>query len=195
METIDLQFYLAASAAKHSHLCPRQVLGVRLALAGLKALGLALPRVDKRLFTIVEIDGCFSDGVSAVTGSSVGHRTLRVEDCGKVAVTMVDSVTEIAVRISPQIDVRQRVAKYAPGEERPYFAQLTGYQVMPDNELLDILPVQLHPDVKSLISLPGLRAVCQICGEEIFNEREIIRDGQVLCRSCAGFAYYRSLTK
>ncbi len=195
MELIDLQVYLAASAAKHSHLCPRQVLGVRLALAGVNALGLTVPCSDKRLMAIVETDGCFSDGVSAVTGSSVSHRTLRVEDYGKVAVTLVDTISELAYRLSPQTDVRQRAGAYAPGEDRPYFAQLTAYQFMPDEELLDIKPITLHPDVKSLISLPGSRAVCEKCGEEILNERQVILDGQVLCRACAGFAYYRLVGK
>lgn len=195
MELINLQVYLAASAAKHSHLCPRQVLGVRLALAGVNALGLVAPSRDKRLMAIVETDGCFSDGVSAVTGSSVSHRTLRVEDYGKVAVTLVDTITEMALRVSPQIDVRRRVGKYAPGEDRPYFAQLTAYQFMPDSELLDIKPVELHPDVKSLVSLPGVRAVCEKCGEEILNERQVIQNGLVFCLACAGFAYYRTPTK
>ncbi len=191
MEMANLQMYLAASAAKHSHLCPRQVLGVRSALAGVNALGMVIPSGDKRLLAIVETDGCYSDGVAVVTGSSVGHRTLRVEDYGKVAVTLIDALTEQAIRVSPQIDVRLRVAGYIPGEERPYFAQLYGYQVMPDNELLDVRPVLLDPGVKWLVSLPGLRAVCEQCGEEILNEREVHRDGKTLCRACAGFAYYR----
>jgi formylmethanofuran dehydrogenase subunit E len=195
MELIDLQMYLAVSAAKHTHLCPRQVLGVRLALAGVNALGLAAPAGDKRLMAIVETDGCFSDGVSAVTGSSVSHRTLRVVDFGKVAVTLVDTVTEVAFRVSPQIDVRERVGMYAPGENRPYFAQLTAYQSMPDDELLDLRPVELDPDVKSLVSQAGMRAACEKCGEEILNERQVIQNGMVLCQACAGFAYYRTPAK
>jgi formylmethanofuran dehydrogenase subunit E len=190
IEMEQLREYLAASSAKHSHLCPRQVLGVRLALAGVGALGLVLPRTDKRLLAIVESDGCFSDGVAVVTGCSVGHRTLRVEDYGMVAATFVDTLTEYAVRVSPQIDVRQRASAYARGEDRIYFAQLSGYQIMPDDELVDIRPVHLHPSVKTLLSLPGIRAICERCGEEITNERQVIRDGQVLCRVCAGPAYF-----
>jgi hypothetical protein len=29
-----------------------------------------------------------------------------------------------------------------------------------------------------------------VCGEEIINEREVHRAGDVLCRGCAGEAYY-----
>ena len=31
---------------------------------------------------------------------------------------------------------------------------------------------------------------CEGCGEEIINEREIVRAGRTLCRSCAGAGYY-----
>ena len=34
---------LQQSSARHDHLCPRQVLGVRIGLAGLDALGLSAP--------------------------------------------------------------------------------------------------------------------------------------------------------
>lgn len=193
METRDLKLYLAATSVRHSHLCPRQVLGIRLALAGTNALGLVVPCFDKLLLTIVESDGCFSDGVCVVTGSSVGHRTLRVEDYGKAAITLVNTLTGISIRVSPKIGVRQRAHLYAPGEDRPYFAQLYGYQVMPDAELVNIQPVELYPDVNTLISQPGMRAVCEICGEEIINGRQVIQDGQVLCRACTGLAYYHDL--
>jgi formylmethanofuran dehydrogenase subunit E len=31
---------------------------------------------------------------------------------------------------------------------------------------------------------------CDRCGEEITNEREVLRDGETLCRACAGERYY-----
>ena len=77
---IDLQAILQVSSARHKHLCPRQVLGARIALAGAAVLRLELPRTDKRLLVIVETDGCFADGVEVATACTVGHRTLRVEE-------------------------------------------------------------------------------------------------------------------
>ena len=50
-----------------------------------------LPQTDKRLYTFVETDGCFADGVMVATGCSLGHRTLRLIDYGKVAATFVDT--------------------------------------------------------------------------------------------------------
>ena len=105
---------LQKSSRDHSHLCPRQILGVRLAMLGMKALGFDAPPPKKRLLIIVETDGCFADGVIAVTDCTVGHRTLRVKDYGKTAAVFVDTVTGQAVRVAPALDVRQKAYAYAP---------------------------------------------------------------------------------
>lgn len=187
----DIERYLETSAEEHNRLCPRQVLGVRTALGGARALGMDVPREDKELLVIVETDGCFVDGVQAVTGCTVGHRTLRVEDYGKVAATFIRVETGDAVRVFPQLDVRQKAFDYAPERERRYFAQLEGYQVMPDSELLSIRPVKLATPLEEIVSRPGVRVNCDLCGEEIINEREISHDGLTLCQACYGPAYYQ----
>jgi len=191
MNSPFLSEILALSSARHSHLCPRQVLGARIGLAGGAALGLALPRADKRLLVFVESDGCFADGVEAATGCALGHRTLRLADYGKIAAVFVDTQTEQAVRLAPRLDVRERAWAYAPGEKRHYFAQLQGYQVMPAEELLSIQPVTLAMPVAQIVSKPIVRTNCDRCGEEIINEREVKQDGRILCRNCAGMGYYR----
>ena len=168
---ISLNEILKISASRHSHLCPRQVIGARIALTGAQAVGLELPVLNKRLLVILETDGCFADGIEAATGCSVGHRTLRIEDYGKIAATFVDCKQGKAVRVAPLLDVRKRAAAYAPGEPRPYFAQLSAYQVMPDAELLSIQEVYLNGSVEELVSRPGVRVSCDLCGEEIINGR------------------------
>ena len=188
---MDIQPILEKSARDHSHLCPRQILGVRLGLLGLKALGFETPPAKKRLLVIVETDGCFADGVTAATDCTVGHRTLRVEDYGKTAAVFVDTITGQALRIAPVLDVRQRAYAYAPGESRHYFAQMQAYQVMPDDEMFTIVPVVLNTPITSIISRPGVRVNCDVCGEEIMNEREIRHEGFTTCRSCAGSGYYQ----
>lgn len=191
----DLSAILAASSARHSHLCPRQVLGARIGLAGGLALSLDLPRTDKQLLVFVESDGCFADGVEVATGCTLGHRTLRLEDYGKIAAVFVDVTSERAVRVAPRLDVRERAYAYAPGERRHYFAQLQAYQVMPDDELLAIQPVALATPVAEIVSRPIVRTNCERCGEEIINEREVVTGGQTLCRCCAGPGYYRPLAE
>jgi formylmethanofuran dehydrogenase subunit E len=183
---------LEKSMQDHDHLCPRQILGVRIGMAGMKTLGFAEPPKKKELLVITETDGCFVDGVIAATGCTVGHRTLRVEDYGKVAVTFVDTKTGRAVRVSPALDVREKAYAYADHEPRHYFAQLQAYQIIPDDELLTIREVALRTPVKDIISRPGVRANCDVCGEEVINDRQIQHDGLNLCRSCAGEGYYHS---
>ncbi|MFQ5436353.1 MAG: FmdE family protein [Anaerolineae bacterium] len=191
---------LAESSARHRHLCPRQVLGARMGLLGLRVLGFIepdyLPRFDnekKRLLTIIETDGCGASGVAAATDCHVGRRTLRVLDYGKMAITMVDTRTEQAVRIIPRLDVRESVYRYAPDARSHWHAYLEGYQIMPDGELLQAQPVVLTQSITEIISRPGVRVNCEICGEEIINEREIIQDGRLLCRHCAGDVYFRRI--
>ena len=186
----ELSHLLEIAAAGHSHLCPRQVLGVRIGLAGVAALQAPAAGIPLRLLVILETDGCFVDGVGAATGCTVGKRSLRIEDYGKVAATFVNMHSEQAVRVAPRVGVRQRAYAYAPGESRHYVAQLQGYQAMPDEELLTIQPVRLVRSVAEIMSRAGLRVDCALCGEEIINEREVYRAGMVLCRACAGASYY-----
>ena len=186
----SLSEILQKSSARHEHLCPRQVLGARIGLAGLAALGLEAPISKTTALVIIESDGCFADGVEAATGATVGHRTLHVNDFGKVAATFADVKTGSAVRISPALDARERALMYAAQEPRHYFAQLQGYQIMPEAELLRCQEVTLHPSLNELISKPAVRTTCDYCGEEIINEREIVLDGITLCRTCANEGYY-----
>lgn len=188
MKTLDA--VLSDCTALHRRLCPRQVLGARVGLLAGGLLGLDVPQVDKRLLAIVETDGCFVDGVSAATGCAVGRRTLRIEDFGKVAAVFVDTRSERAVRIAPQLDVRQRAQHYAPEAHNRWEAQLLGYQRMPDEELLGYQWVVLHTAVAALVSQAGVRVNCDACGEEIINHREVVRQATILCRACAGEAYY-----
>ena len=183
---------LEASAALHSHLCPRQVLGVRMGMRAAVELGLPLPQTgkNKRLFTFMETDGCAADGVSVATGCWVGRRTMRIMDFGKVAATFVDTVTGDAVRIFPHPACRENAKRHAPPHLRRWHAMLQAYQTMPDEELLVVQPVVLSVSLQAILSRPKVRTVCDRCGEEIINEREVWVAGQCLCRACAGEAYY-----
>lgn len=189
--TTTLDDLLATSAALHQHLCPRQVLGVRIGLLAGRLLDVEVPHSDKRLLTIVETDGCAADGVAVATGCWVGRRTLRVEDCGKVAATVIDTLTTRAVRIVPSFESRSLAPAFAPGATDRWEAQLVGYQQMPDDLLLTWQAVELVSPLAVILSHPGARSICARCGEEIINERERIIAGESVCRSCAGDAYYR----
>jgi formylmethanofuran dehydrogenase subunit E len=181
---------LKGTAALHRHLCPRQVLGVRMGMLAGRRLGLELPQTNKRLFVFMETDGCAADGVSVATGAWVGRRTMRIVDFGKVAATFADTATGLAVRIHPHPESRRRAAAAAPEAPDRWHAQLLGYQRLPDEDFLVAEPVALAVDLGALISHPGSRSVCSECGEEIINGREVERAEGVVCRACAGESYY-----
>lgn len=190
MNEKKLKRLLEISSERHNHVCPRQVLGVRMGMHAGEVLGLELPQADKRLYTFIETDGCALDGVSAATGCYVGRRTMQVLDFGKVAATFVDTHTGKAVRIVPHPDVRKAIYDYVGGQKNRWHTYLQAYQVMPVEDLLLVQPVQLTVSMEAIISREDARAVCDACGEEIFNEREVLLDGRTLCRSCAGQSYY-----
>ena len=181
---------LSELGALHPRLCPRQVLGTRIGLEAGEALGLDLPRADKRLFTFVETDGCFADSVSVATGCWLGHRTLRLVDHGRTAATFVDTSTGRAVRIWPHPDARLRACDLEPDAPSRWHAQRDAYRIMPSSELLEVRPVTLRVDLDALISRNGRRVVCERCGEDVVNDRQV-SDEPPLCRHCAGDSYYR----
>ena len=191
---LDLQTFLNETATQHrDHLCPRQVLGVRMGMYAGELLGLDLPQSDKRLFAFVETDGCLVDGITAATRCSCGHRTMRLMDYGKTAATFVDTLTHRAIRILPSPGSRTRALEYSLDAPDRWHAQLKAYQIMPSEELLVAQPVELTISLDAMISRHGMRVVCERCGEDIINERGIKRNNQILCRACGGDSYYEPI--
>lgn len=194
MTTFDLTTYSEALLRLHNHICPRQILGVRMGLYGASLLNITVPQQDKRLMAFVELNGCFADGVAVATGCTLGHRTLYLMDYGKTAVTLVDSETNAAVRLAPRSDSRCRAALLCPEAKSKWHAYLDAYQQLDDADLFTVQFVTLSFDLAKLISKAGQRVNCEACGEEIINEREVRQDGRLLCRACAGDTYYRVAT-
>jgi formylmethanofuran dehydrogenase subunit E len=178
--------YIEPLSELHRVLCPRQVLGVRIALLGCCALEVPFPQLDKRTLVLTEIDGCFADGLSVVSGCSVGHRTLRVVDFGKIAATFVDTQSGEAVRVWPRAGVRRAACSFADGETRRWYAQRLGYARMPDADLLCVSSVPVPPELDALRGAWHTRTVCSRCGEDVLNGRHLTVNGMDLCRGCAG---------
>jgi len=170
------------------------VLGARMALHASELLKLDIPRDDKRLLVIAETDGCAVDGLIAATGCRIGNRTLRILDFGKVAATFTDTSTETSIRIFPSPQARRLAFEYAPDACNRWESMLLGYQTMPASELFVAQPVQLDTPLVDILSRAGRKAICDLCGEEIINGREMIKDGHVFCRACVGDGYYHLQT-
>ena len=190
-----LEEYMALAAQNHGHMCPGQVLGLRMAMLGLKSLAIDDPaKYRKRLVTLVEIDRCATDAVSLVTGCRLGKRSLKFLDFGKVAATFVDLETHRAVRIVARDDSREKAKAMFPELAEPARQQLEAYQVMDDKDLFILKRVRVKLKPEDLPGRPRLRVTCEQCGEGINDGRERRVGGRVLCRSCAGESYYEGVT-
>jgi formylmethanofuran dehydrogenase subunit E len=185
-----LEEYLQLAEQAHGHLCAGQVLGVRLAMHGLKQLGIEDPVKDrKRLVTYVEIDRCVTDAVALVAHCRLGKRALKFYDWGKVAATFVDLQTRRAIRVAAKESSKRRAKEMFPELDKEA-GQQRAYASLPDEELFDTQWVQVEVREEDLPGYKGPRVVCAECGEGINFKREVLRDGRTLCRACAGERYY-----
>jgi formylmethanofuran dehydrogenase subunit E len=75
-----------------------------------------------------------------------------------------------------------------------WHAYLEAYKILPDTELFKVEEIALSFSVQEVLSRPGWRVNCDVCGEEIINEREVECAGQTLCKVCAGETYYAVLS-
>ncbi|HWQ54023.1 MAG TPA: FmdE family protein [Bryobacteraceae bacterium] len=186
--------YVELARETHGHICAGQILGLRMALYGVRLLGLDDPAGQdrKRLVTFVEIDRCATDAIPVVTGCRLGKRALKFRDFGKMAATFCDLRENRAVRLAARESSRERARQMYPEIPEKNFQQMRAYREMADEELFEHqwVRVRLGPE-----DLPGFkgRATCEECGEGISFHREIVRDGRVLCRPCAGERYYELL--
>src|SRR5947208_7337296 len=129
-----LDEYLRDAEQAHGHLCAGQVLGVRLAMAGLAKLGIDDPQGKdrKRLVTFVEIDRCATDAVAVVTGCRLGKRALKFRDWGKMAATFVDVTTAKAVRIAAKESSKALARSMHPEIPTKNEQQMLAYREMRD---------------------------------------------------------------
>jgi formylmethanofuran dehydrogenase subunit E len=187
--------YLEDAERAHGHLCAGQVLGVRMAMLGLIRLGIDDPVRDrKRLLTFVEIDRCATDAVAVVTGCRLGKRALKFRDWGKVAATFVDLATQRAIRVAAKESSKALARSLHPALASKNQQQMAAYREMPDQDLFDEMWVEVDLAPEDLPGYKSERAVCAECGEGIQFKREVVRDGVLLCRACAGESYYRAVS-
>jgi formylmethanofuran dehydrogenase subunit E len=176
----------------HGHLCPGQLLGVRMSLLGCKSIGIDDPKgADrKKLIVWVEIDRCMADAVSAVTGARLGRRSLKFVDYGKVAATFFNSESREAVRVVALDSSRTLADIRFPEVESRKERQMRAYMSAKDNDLFKVERVAVNYRPNDAPGQPTSRVVCDRCGEGINDGREIFRDGKCVCRPCAGESYY-----
>jgi len=184
---------LEESAKIHGHLCPGQVVGVRMAILGCKLIGLDNPKSRdqiKQLLVYVEMDRCTADAVAYVTGVKLGRRSLKFMDYGIMAATFVNLSNEKSFRIISTEESRDLCDVYAPEVDGKSQRQLSAYKRMPDSVLFRVQKV--HVPISDL-DLPGptrQKIACSQCGQIIRDGREIVKEGQPICKPCSGNCYF-----
>ena len=197
---LSLEEYLREAELAHGHLCAGQVLGGRLAMLGLEKLGIEDPRGKdrKRLVTFVEIDRCATDAIGVVTGCRLGKRALKFRDWGKMAATFVDlgtkdGATGKAIRIAAKESSKALARSMHPEIESKNQQQMLAYREMEEDDLFTTQWVKVELPAEEFPGYKGERIVCAECAEGINFRREVIRNGRVLCKACAGEQYYETL--
>lgn len=190
---LNFENLLEESVKTHGHLCPGQVLGIRMSMLGLKLTGIDDPkgRDRKKLIVYVEIDRCATDAIQSATGCCLGKRSLKYLDYGKMAATYVNIETGKAVRILAKDEAKDRAKNYFPDIEDKYKCQLEAYKIMPDDELFACTDVKVEIPEEDMPGRPLRRVVCEKCGEHVQDKRDVTIDGKLLCKSCAEGAYYK----
>lgn len=191
----DFENLLAESVKTHGHLCPGQVLGVRMSILGLQTVEITDPKGKdrKNIMVFVEMDRCATDAVQSVTGCSLGHRTMKFLDYGKMAATYLNLKTGRAVRVLAKEESRQKAKDLFPEKNGKYEAQAEAYKIMADSDLFEVMEVAVSLKEEDMPGRPLRRVRCDSCGEAVQDLRERIISGRTLCRSCADGAYYSIL--
>jgi formylmethanofuran dehydrogenase subunit E len=205
MQTFDA--LLREAEIAHGHLCAGQILGVRMAMLGCRLLGVEDPRQAdrKRLVTFIEIDRCATDAIGVVTGCRLGKRAIKFRDWGKMAATFVDLASPLppegdtpvykGVRIAALESSKQRARDLYPHIENKNQQQMLAYRELPNEDLFheEWVAVPIHP--REMPGYKSARISCEICGEGINYDRQLLHDGKTLCQACASpeSRYYRPL--
>lgn len=185
MESFD-ELLVKAEAA-HGHMCPGQILGVRVAMLGLSRLGIDDPRgADrKRLIAYIEIDRCATDAIGMVTGCRLGKRSLKFRDWGKMAATFVDLESNRGIRIVALEDSRELAQELYPHVEGKKAQQMAAYHELTNEQLFREQWVRVRPQPSELPGYRGGRFLCPRCSEGVNFGRFTEVKGERLCLTCA----------
>jgi len=189
----QLEALVAASSRTHGHLCPGQVIGVRMAILGLGLLGypcpLPYPEI-KNIVGVVEVERCLADAVATASGLRFGRGSLKLIDLGLLAASFGEISSGRAVRVLSKDQAREMAAEYAPNASSPQQAQIDAYMVMPNDELFEVSWIKLNLPASKMPGARPEKVACDKCGVLVRSGQARIRQGRALCPVCAGDAYF-----
>ncbi len=139
---------------------------------------------NKELIVFLEIDRCMADAIQAVTGCSLGKRTLKLKNYGKFAATFYKISTGEAIRISSN---KNEKSKYP---EETIEQKIKRVKNTPSEKLFNIQKVRVKIDEKDFPGKPKDQSFCLICNEQIMDGKQDIIGGKAICKSCNQDSYY-----
>jgi formylmethanofuran dehydrogenase subunit E len=169
----------------HGDTCGGIVIGTKIAMYGLEKLGMELNKQNKDLIVFVEIDRCMSDAVQAVTGCSMGKRSLKQMNYGRFAATFYNMSTGEAFRIT-DVDANSKKKLDETKEE-----MIERFKNTPPKELFNTQRVEIKLDENELPGKPIIKAFCSICHEKVMDSKHKLIGGKPVCKSCSEESYYR----
>ena len=179
----DITPYLEKAEQYHGHICSGQILGIRMTLMALEALGMS-PHDDMRdLVIFLETDRCVADASYVVTGVTVGRRRVKMYSYGKTAMSFLDLKSGKAVRVSV-------ITSDRPPHHADKAAQLAFWEGYADSDIFSCQPVNITMPEGELPGPPARIATCCVCGEDVLDCKEVVQDGKTYCRACLNGAYY-----
>ncbi|WP_424353923.1 FmdE family protein [Methanobacterium sp. MBAC-LM] len=194
----DYEVLLNRAKDLHGEVCPGVIMGTRMSIAAMKKLNMDPLEPNENLIVTVETDRCMPDAIQAITGCTVGRRTLKCRDYGKFVATFVDMTTGEAVRVSAKDDLVdstpglwtwfKNVAELAKEKNMPKVMEekksaIKKLSEMPDEDLLSLVELQI--DDTGIPGIPQHIVTCSVCGEHVMDKKEIIEDGKPVCQFCA----------
>lgn len=187
---IDMDKYFKEVEKFHGHLCAGVMLGTRMALLGMKAIGIDDPKGKdrKNLVVYVEMDRCATDAILVVTGCHPGKRTMKILDYGKMAATFINLDTGKAVRVAAKNNDGDKVVTREMIQQNPHNVD---HAKRPEDELFNISEVKVEIKPEDMPGPPLRTVPCSICGERVMDMKDVMQDGKYLCKPCAeGNGYY-----
>lgn len=171
----------------HGDICGGIVIGTKLAIYALGKLGMELNQKNKDLIVFLEIDRCMSDAVQAVTGCSMGKRSLKQMNYGKFAASFYKISTGESFRVT-DLDANSKEKRDETTEE-----MIERFKKTPSDELFSLQPVEIILNENELPGSPRDKVFCVSCNEKVMDGKQIVIGGKSLCKSCAEGSYYRIL--
>ncbi len=189
MEMIDdkkiFEEQLEKAGNFHGDICGGIVIGTKLSIYALEKLGMEVNKKNKDLIVFVEIDRCMSDAVQAITGCSMGKRSLKQMSYGKFAATFYKISTGEAIRVT-DIDANSKNDFNETSEE-----MIQRFKNTPSKELFKIQNVTIKLDENELPGKPREKVFCSVCNEKVMDGKHKLIGGNEICKSCSEGSYYK----